>query len=159
MRKTIRVSRKKCVGCWMCQLACSFAKEGVFNLKKARLEVIWMPETKMNVPIICRHCRKPLCMDACPVGAISRDEGTGAAALNRDLCIDCGDCITACPFGAITKDPGTGNVVMCDLCQGDPECVKYCVYGALQFVGVAEAAHRKRKTIAKQTEDRTLETN
>ena len=34
----------------------------------------------------------------------------------------------------------------CDLCGGDPQCVKYCEFGALEFVDADEVAYIKRKT-------------
>ena len=40
----------------------------------------------------------------------------------------------ACPFGAILVDPKTGDVVKCDLCGGDPTCVKVCPTRALLYV-------------------------
>ena len=33
----------------------------------------------------------------------------------------------------------------CDLCDGDPQCVKYCEFGALEFVEADEVAYIKRK--------------
>ena len=44
------------------------------------------------------------------------------------------ECVKACPFGAMRVDPHTGHVFKCDLCEGDPECAKWCPTGALQFV-------------------------
>ena len=40
------------------------------------------------------------CEDACPVGAIKKDE-TGFASIDFDKCITCGKCISSCPFGAV----------------------------------------------------------
>jgi Fe-S-cluster-containing hydrogenase component 2 len=84
-------------------------------------------------------------MDVCPVGAISRDEETGAIVLDQDLCIGCNMCLTVCPLGGISVDPETGTIIKCDLCQGDPECVKHCVYGALEFVKASEAGYIRRR--------------
>lgn len=40
------------------------------------------------------------CEDACPVGAITKDE-SGHATIDFDKCITCGKCVASCPFGAI----------------------------------------------------------
>lgn len=40
------------------------------------------------------------CEDACPVGAIKKDE-TERAFIDFEKCISCGKCIAACPFGAV----------------------------------------------------------
>ncbi len=40
------------------------------------------------------------CEDACPVGAIAKDEN-GFAKIDFEKCITCGKCVSACPFGAV----------------------------------------------------------
>lgn len=40
------------------------------------------------------------CENACPVGAIAKDE-EGHAKIDFDKCISCGKCVSACPFGAV----------------------------------------------------------
>ena len=40
------------------------------------------------------------CENACPVGAIAKDE-EGHAKIDFDKCISCGKCASACPFGAV----------------------------------------------------------
>ena len=42
------------------------------------------------------------CEEACPVGAISKDE-TGREQIDYDKCIFCGNCMRECPFGAIME--------------------------------------------------------
>jgi Fe-S-cluster-containing hydrogenase component 2 len=41
-------------------------------------------------------------------------------------------CQYACPFDAIRMHPSRHVAMICDLCGGDPQCVKYCVLGALK---------------------------
>ncbi len=43
------------------------------------------------------------CEDACPVGAISKDEN-GFEHIDYDKCISCGKCIHSCPFGAVVHN-------------------------------------------------------
>ncbi|DAA83866.1 TPA: Fe-hydrogenase large subunit family protein [Candidatus Gastranaerophilales bacterium HUM_1] len=40
------------------------------------------------------------CENACPVGAIAKDDD-GHARIDFDKCISCGRCVAACPFGAV----------------------------------------------------------
>lgn len=146
MKKTILLSPNKCVGCRNCSLACSFSKEKEFSLAKARIGPLWIPRIGMNFPMVCQHCDKPLCMDVCPMGAISRNEETGAVVQNSDVCIGCKMCVIVCPLGGCQLvESKKGGVQKCDLCDGDPECVKYCLYGALEFVEASEANYMKRK--------------
>jgi carbon-monoxide dehydrogenase iron sulfur subunit len=145
MQKVILFEPAKCTGCRRCVLACSLAKEGVFNPEKARIGVISISEVGMHVPMFCQQCAKPLCADVCPVGAISRSEETGAMVLDPDLCIGCKMCVTVCPLSGCLLSPDARTVMKCDLCGGDPQCVKYCEFGALEFVDADEVAYVKRK--------------
>ena len=150
MKKIVLVNPEKCVGCRNCALACSFAKEGIFSLGRARIGTMWIPKIGMNVPMVCQQCAKPLCADVCPVGAISRNEETGAMVIDQDLCIGCKMCVIVCPFGGPIIDSETGTIIKCDLCDSDPECVKHCVYGALEFVDADEVAYIKRRAGAER---------
>jgi anaerobic carbon-monoxide dehydrogenase iron sulfur subunit len=73
---------------------------------------------------------------ACPPGALTEDLATGLVNLNDELCNGCGECVTACPFDAIWMDEHRGVAIKCDLCGGEPVCVRYCAPGALMFKGV-----------------------
>ena len=42
------------------------------------------------------------CEEACPVGAIRKDE-SGVAAIDFERCVYCGKCFAACPFGAVME--------------------------------------------------------
>jgi Fe-S-cluster-containing hydrogenase component 2 len=68
------------------------------------------------------------------MGAISRNEETGALAVNEDLCVGCKTCVIACPLGGVLYHYIKGCAMKCDLCGGDPECVKSCLYGAIEFL-------------------------
>jgi len=49
------------------------------------------------------------------------------------FCVDCGKCVEVCPFDVIWLNKKEGKVFKCDLCNGDPECVKWCPHEALEF--------------------------
>ena len=63
----------KCKNCGMCVQVCPY-----------------QAITKIIVP----------CENACPVGAIAKDEN-GHAQIDFEKCISCGKCLSACPFGAV----------------------------------------------------------
>jgi len=64
--------------------------------------------------------------------------------INYDLCIGCKMCVAACPFGGmgINKD---GTVIKCDLCDGDPQCVRFCDMKAVDYVEASTVNVRKKR--------------
>lgn len=115
-----------CTGCRLCEMMCALKHTGVFNPYRAAIKITRLHEEELYVPNICRHCKNPpACQRACPVDAISTDLKTQVAVLDHSKCIKCLNCVYACPFGAIPVGPD-GQVYKCDLCGGDPICVKYC---------------------------------
>ncbi|MCD6323879.1 MAG: 4Fe-4S binding protein, partial [Desulfurococcales archaeon] len=60
------------------------------------------------------------------------DTETNAWLINYGRCIGCRECAYACPFGAINLNM-VAMPIKCDLCGGDPECVKVCPHDALIF--------------------------
>jgi len=73
-------------------------------------------------------------MEACPVNAITRNPETGAMVVSEQTCVGCRVCTVACPIGGVSIDPVTSVASKCDLCGGDPECVKYCEPKAISYV-------------------------
>jgi Fe-S-cluster-containing hydrogenase component 2 len=41
-------------------------------------------------------------------------------------------------------------VVKCDLCEGDPYCVKYCETGAIQYVDIEDIGVRRAYPLAEK---------
>jgi Fe-S-cluster-containing hydrogenase component 2 len=80
----------------------------------------------VEVPHFCAQCHDYPCVNACPESAITVDEITGAVLVDRDACTACGTCIDACPGNVPFLHPGDEKATICDLCGGDPECVKVC---------------------------------
>jgi len=78
-RKAIEVKQHasidsdKCVNCGLCMQNCPY-------------------HAIIKIPVPCE--------EACPVGAISKDE-TGHERIDYDKCIFCGNCMRECPFGAM----------------------------------------------------------
>lgn len=125
-RRVFRAVKELCTGCRICELACALYHEGQLNPYLARIQVVAEDRLGPHAPIICRHCKRPLCYEACPVPeAMSLDPKTGAVVVHPKACIGCLECVYACPFGAIPVGPGL-EILKCDLCGGDPRCVKYC---------------------------------
>lgn len=148
----VTVYPDKCTGCRTCESVCSLNKWGECNPDRAAIRNIRTEENGLvsTIPVLCQQCENPICQAVCPANAISRNEITGAMVVNPNKCIGCRRCVYSCPFGGITVDPIMGVSSKCDLCGGDPKCVKFCSKGALEFVEVGKiSVDRKRKSSKK----------
>lgn len=150
MKGLLRVDLDKCSGCRTCEMACSLEHANEFNPLKSRVRVITKKMQGVFIPVYCLQCTSMPCAKACPVDAIHRDENTWGVLIDYDKCIGCGACADECPFGAITYDPDTKEVIKCDLCGGDPKCVKYCIDKAITLIPFENVGTHKRSTYAKK---------
>jgi len=123
--KKLSVIPNLCIGCKECELMCSLRHDSTFNPALARIRVEYNADENCYDPVICRHCDEPECEEACPVGALSRDEQTGAIVVDNEQCTLCYECVDACPYDAINVAPD-GSILKCDLCGGAPTCVLFC---------------------------------
>jgi len=132
-----------CTGCKACSVACVYAHERAFGLSSARIFVM-KAEPLTDFPVVCHHCGKPLCEEACPIGAIAK-RGDGLVVVDEKVCIGCGACIEACPFGAMSLHPIKRVAINCDLCGGlEPACVKFCPSRVLKLQAPEAVAQVKR---------------
>ena len=125
---------QKCVGCVICEYACSWEKEKVFNPLKSRIRAVRL-DPLSNAAISCRACKDAPCVAACPEKALTQSTETGIVTVDEDKCNGCGWCIETCEYGAITLHPNKQKVIVCDMCNGEPECVQFCPEGALSVSG------------------------
>ena len=150
-RKFVSADPEKCVGCCICEYACSMVKEKTFNPTKSRIRAVRLGPL-VNLAVTCRLCEDPPCVTACPRDALSQEEKTGIIVVDEEKCNGCGWCIEACDYGAIMVHPETKVVYVCDTCKdlGKPQCVEWCPEEALDFVTADVLAQKARITVTKK---------
>lgn len=126
MDKHLIIDAERCTGCNSCMLTCSFAHDNYFSFARSRIQVKKNAERAIFTPKVCIQCDEAPCITSCPVGALSRDETLGTIKLDEEKCIGCKACVSACPYGGIFFDEDNLMPLICDLCGGDPACVKFC---------------------------------
>lgn len=111
------------------------------------------------------------CENACPVGAIAKDED-GHAQIDFSKCISCGKCVSACPFGAVheksqiidvlkaVKDGKKVIAMVAPAIMGQLPCTPKQLKQAIMELGfadvyeVAQGADVTTKNEAKEFEER-----
>lgn len=139
-----------CVGCRMCEVACSAFHFGAVSPALSRIRVAKLEAIGIDTAIACLSCDERPCLE-CPTEALSL-EGDGRIRLDEDLCNACETCVEACPIGAV----GFFNdqPLFCDLCGGRTSCIDTCPTHALSnrdrptslasFLDVEGSAREKR---------------
>ncbi|MBC5823761.1 MAG: 4Fe-4S dicluster domain-containing protein [Candidatus Eremiobacteraeota bacterium] len=114
-----------CIGCKACEVACKQwnqlpAEEYEFSAKSydntmqlsgttwRHVKFIERTTAEDGVPAsrwlmmsdVCKHCTHAGCLEACPTGAIIRNEFDDVY-VQPDVCNGCGYCVPSCPFGVI----------------------------------------------------------
>ncbi len=102
---------------------------------------------------VCKHCTNAGCLEACPTGAIIRNE-FGAVYVQPDICNGCGYCVPSCPFGVVALQHDDGRAFKCTLCYDrqkdglEPACAKACPTDSIQFGELEDLKMHARQRVA-----------
>ena len=56
--------------------------------------------------------------------------------------------MAVCPFGAMNFNTIDKKVIKCDLCDGEPQCVRFCDIKAVDYVDAAKVSIAKKRDAA-----------
>lgn len=90
------------------------------------------------ISMACNHCEEPLCIKACPTGAMHRT-AEGVVQIDASLCSGCRSCEQHCPYGAPQYNVQDGTMTKCNFCysrlrRGEaPFCVEACPTQSLGY--------------------------
>jgi Fe-S-cluster-containing dehydrogenase component len=148
---------EKCVGCQICELACSARKEKSFNPQFSRIHAVRLNsiiEPIVNVALTCMLCEDPICVKVCAPNALSVDQNTGLVKVDVGYsgCNECGWCGITCEFGAPTLHPIKRVITLCDLCINDsePACILACPKEALSLAAIDDVIEMVQSEPAKK---------
>ena len=114
------MNKKKCSGCRLCETLCSLFHGGAVNAEKSAIRIEKDDlDTSMNSPFVCRQCKTMACLEGEKVTPETERKKFIWAAQRSGKC----------PFHALNLFKGKSY--HCDLCGGNPQCVKVCTTGAL----------------------------
>ena len=125
--KILTFHAEKCKGCLECMKACSQihfkTDEGS---EKSAIQI-----SKKNGSYIMKACDQcGLCLDLCPVGALTRKKN-GVVWLDKKICIGCQACVGFCPTNSMRKAKNHIEPFKCISCGA---CVRACPENALELV-------------------------
>ncbi|MBF0317807.1 MAG: 4Fe-4S dicluster domain-containing protein [Nitrospirae bacterium] len=136
----------RCIGCHACEIHCKTEHNVPVGIRFARIVTLG-PTIVNDVPrmsfvfMTCFHCSEPMCVSACPSGAMQQRQSDGIVYVDSDACTGCMECIEACPCSFPQYNDDTGTVIKCDYCKDridaglQPACVTGCTTGALYWTG------------------------
>lgn len=141
-----------CSGCRSCEIACTLSHEGQIWPEASRVRV-FMLIPGVEIPHLCAQCHDYPCVASCPFDALSVNEGTSAVIVDKEHCTACGQCMTACPGQIPHLHPTKEYMLICDLCDGDPQCAKVCTDAGFNALRVVEEVKSVSHKLFSKTPD------
>jgi len=145
------IDLSRCIGCHACEISCKqwhdIPPGPIKWMRVYQWEKGSFPQIDLRIlPIPCFHCENPVCAEACPNGAIYKEEKYGAVLLDPNKCTGSRKCWQACPYGAPQFAGNEFGLKMskCNMCierleEGlKPICVLSCSMRALEFGPIDE---------------------
>jgi len=123
MSRLIRIDARKCVGCGICELACSFNREGAFGRSRSAIRV-FDDEADDITPVIIAQATDAECTSKVNM------------VINGHEVDWCTMCRVACSAKAPFKELKNTAGIKCDKCgvMDFPKCVEWCPTGALTLL-------------------------
>ncbi|HEY3365888.1 MAG TPA: DMSO/selenate family reductase complex B subunit [Symbiobacteriaceae bacterium] len=136
------INVERCIGCHACEVACKDKNDLEVGPRWRRVRIVeggaYPKPFAYSISMACNHCKDPICVKVCPVGAYTKRED-GLVIHDQSRCIGCRYCTFACPYAAPQFDESKGKAGKCSGCHDlvdkgqEPICVQACILRALEF--------------------------
>jgi len=122
---------EKCDGCLECEKVCTSAHASSVASGRPRIKVTKAGDKYRAV--MCVHCETCAPSEVCPSALLEFHSDGKYWTLDEHRCFACMACIPRCPFDGVFFEGAFGveTAYSCDLCLGEPKCIKACPKGAL----------------------------
>lgn len=120
-----------CNGCLDCEKACVKAHTTTVAAGKPRIKI--SKDGDKHKATMCLHCETCPPSELCPSALFEFHDDGKYWTLDEHRCFACMSCIPRCPVDGVFFEGAFGveTAFTCDLCAGDPACIKACPKGAL----------------------------
>ena len=120
-----------CNGCLECEKACIKAHPSSVAAGRPRIKVT--KDGSKHKAVMCVHCETCEPSELCPSALLEFHSEGKYWTLDEHRCFACMSCIPRCPYEGVLFEGAFGveTAYTCDLCAGDPACMKVCKPGAL----------------------------
>jgi tetrathionate reductase subunit B len=175
LKYAMLIDTARCSVCFACQVACKDEFVGnkylPYSFPQPDVEQEWIkieeiergkfPYVKVYpIPVLCMHCEKAPCIDACPVkGSIYKEEN-GAVIIDPVKCAPgkckTKPCMEGCPYKVIFFNNDSNIAQKCTLCMHrleegkEPACADACPSGVYTFGEEADIIKEAKKRGAKE---------
>ena len=121
----IKIDRSKCTGCLICEITCSLTHSGQVQRDASAIRVKFGHlDHEHHQPVVCRQCKKMMCLKSEGKKSDEESKQTFYWQNNNNRKTDCA-------FNALFAYGD--HLIHCNLCGGEPECIKSCPTGALRL--------------------------
>ena len=143
MQLSFYFDQSRCSGCQTCVVACKDWNDVPSGpaawLRMPTTEKGQFPKVMVNfLYLTCFHCLQPICVSACPTGALTKRAKDGIVVVNQELCLpNCQACLVVCPYQAPQFRKDDALMEKCDFCLERikaglrPVCIDSCPQRAL----------------------------
>lgn len=124
----IKINKEKCTACGLCEVICSLSHLGVVDRNRSAVRVFLDDlGDSIHTPKVCRQCKKMKCLEE----EVSNNPNIDVEAEKKKFIWETVKRFELCPFEGCFEYEG--KVYHCNLCDGEPQCIKVCTQNALEL--------------------------